>query len=126
MVSIEEKSRIYDKLEVLKKCLYNPFPKNDIDKIYDDFDKQFSDDDSLSGDLNTYWMNIAGSLSYLLKGNSKKIPQSQIDWLHLNFFDIFNQYKFLEEKIIEYPTFYKEYMNYESVRKLMVDYLSLN
>ena len=69
-------------------------------------------------------MNIAESLSYALHGDSKGIPQSQIEWHHLTFFDIFHQYSFLEEKVSSYPTFYKEYMNYEIARKLLLNYLS--
>ncbi|HWO97408.1 MAG TPA: YxiJ family protein [Bacillus sp. (in: firmicutes)] len=118
--------RIYEELEALKESLYNPFPYDDTDKMQDDFNKELSENDCLTGDLNTYWMNIAGSLSYVLNGGSKRIPQGQIDWLHLSFFDIFHQYRFLEEKITDYPTFYGEYINYEKIRKLLLDYLSCN
>ncbi|MEH7086426.1 YxiJ family protein [Neobacillus drentensis] len=55
----------------------------------------------------------------------RKIPQGQVDWLHLSFFDIFEQYRYLEEKISDYPTFFKEYMNNEEARKLLLEYLSL-
>ncbi|MDQ0242792.1 hypothetical protein J2S09_000328 [Bacillus fengqiuensis] len=121
-----DKMRIYEELKAIKESLYNPFPYSDTDKIQDDFNKEFSEDDCLTGDLNTYWMNIAGSLSYVLSGSSKRIPQGQIDWLHLSFFDIFHQYRFLKEKMADYPTFYEEYMNHEKVRRLLLDYLSYN
>ncbi|MFJ7513241.1 YxiJ family protein [Peribacillus simplex] len=116
--------QLYKELENLKKNLYNPFPYRDTDKIQEDFNKELSEEDCLTGDLNTYWMNIAGSLSYVLRGNSKRIPQGQLEWLHISFFDIFHQYRFLEEKMADYPTLYEEYMNNEKVRQLLLKYLS--
>lgn len=121
-----DKLKIYEELKNLKASLYNPFPYRDTDKIQEDFNKELSKEDCLTGDLNTYWMNIVGSLSYVLRGNSKRIPQGQLEWLHLSFFDIFHQYRFLEEKVADYPTFYEEYMNNEKARKLLLDYLSFN
>lgn len=121
-----EKMRIFEELKAKNESLYSPFPYSDTYKIQDDFKNELSEDDCLTGDLNTYWMNIAGSLSYVLKGSVKRIPQGQKDWLHLSFFDIFHQYRFLEEKIADYPTFNEEYMNHEKVRKLLLDYLSVN
>ncbi|MGF6949057.1 hypothetical protein QF028_001562 [Neobacillus sp. B4I6] len=126
MVFRIDKFKIYEELKTLKESLYNPFPYRDTDNIQEDFNKELSEEDCLTGDLNTYWMNIAGSLSYVLKGNSKSIPQGQIEWLHLSFFDIFHQYRFLEDKMADYPTFYEEYMNNEKARKLLLNYLSFN
>lgn len=102
--------------------LYSPFPYRDTGQIQEDFD--ISEEDCLNGDLNSYWMNIVGSLSYVLRGNLKKIPNGQIDRLHLSFYDIFPQYRFLEEKMAAYPIFYQEYKNHEKARKLLLDYLS--
>lgn len=113
MVFNIDKRRIYEELKAIKESLYNPFPYADTYRIQEDFNKEFSEDDILTADLNTYWMNIAGSLSYVLNGIPNKIPQGQIDWLHLSFFDIFHQYRFFEEKIADYPSFYKAYMNNE-------------
>ncbi|WP_231507667.1 YxiJ-like family protein [Bacillus sp. UNC41MFS5] len=118
--------KIYEELKTLKESLYNPFPYKDTDKIQEDFYKELSEEDCLTGDLNTFWMNIAGSLIYVLRGNSKRIPQGQIEWLHFSFFDIFHQYRFLEEKMADYPTFYEEYRYNEKARKLLLDYLSFN
>lgn len=46
-----------------------PFPYRDTDKIQDDFQSHFKeleeDEDSLVGDFNTYYMNIAGTRSYV-------------------------------------------------------------
>ncbi|MDR7240851.1 YxiJ family protein [Neobacillus drentensis] len=117
---------IYDELKAIKESLEKPFPYGDIYKIQEDFNKELSEDDTLTADLNTYWMNIAGSLSYVLKGIPNKIPQGQIDWLQLSFIDIFQKYRFFEEKIADYPSFYEVYLNYEKARKILLDYLSYN
>lgn len=98
---------IYDELKAIKESLEKPFPYCDTDKIQMDFNKKLSEDDVITADLNLYWMNIAGSLSYVLRGIPDKIPQKQIEWLHLSFFDIFQQYRFFEDKIADYPSFYR-------------------
>ncbi|TVX75704.1 hypothetical protein FQP34_27165 [Peribacillus simplex] len=119
-----DRLQLYKELETLKESLYNPFPYRDIDKIQEDFNKELTEDDYLTADLNAYWMNIVGSLSYALKGNAKSIPKSQIEWLHFSFFDIFQQYRFLKEIMVDYPILYEEYMNNEKVRLLLLKYLS--
>jgi hypothetical protein len=121
-----DKVRIYDELKAIKESIEKPFPYGDTYKIQEDYNKELSEDDTLTADLNTYWMNIAGSPSYVLKGIPNKIPQGQIDWLRLSFFDIFQQYRFFEDKIADYPSFYEEYKNNEKARKLLLDYLSYN
>lgn len=73
---------ILRKLTEIKNDLANPFPYNDTDKIQEDFQKHFSnlsdEEASLTGDFNTYCMNIAGTLSYVLAGSINKIPKSQM------------------------------------------------
>ena len=119
-----EKEHIFKELQAIKESLYTPFPYSDIYKINHDFIEEINPDDILTADLNTYWMNIVGSLSYVLRGKSKAIPQRQIDWLQLTFYEIFHQYYFLQESMIDYPIFYEQYMNYEKARMLLVEYLS--
>jgi len=121
-----EKELIYKELQGIKDSLYTPFPYSDINKIKHDFIKKLNPDDILTADLNTYWMNIAGSLSYVLRGKSKAIPQGQIDWLQLTFYDIFHQYYFLQESMIHYQVFYDQYRSYEKARMLLVEYLPDN
>ena len=118
-----DKMDIYKELEAIKESLYEPFPYNDTKQIQADFMNDFSVDDTVTADLNTYWMNIVGSLSYVLKGKAERIPQGQIEWLHLSFFEVFPQYQFVAEKISGYPEFYQEYVNHEKTRKLLVEYL---
>jgi N-acetyl-beta-hexosaminidase len=121
-----DKVHIYDELKAIKERLEKPFPYRDTDKIQENFNKELSENNVLTADLNSYWMNIAGSLSYILRGASDKIPQGQIEWLHLSFFDIFQQYRLFEDKIADYPSFYEKYINNENARKLLLDYLSYN
>ena len=112
--------------QLLELDLCKPFPYRDTSKISDDFKKFFLEDDCINADLNTYWMSINGKLSYILKGRSPKIPQGQIEWLQMSFFDIFKQYRFLEEHIIKYKDFYEEYVTHEKARILIFCYLFLD
>ena len=118
-----EKELIYKELLAIKESLHTPFPYSDIYKMQHDFIKELNPDDILTADLSTYWANIAGSLGYVERRKSQAIPQGQIDWLQLTFYDIFHQYYFLQESMINYPTFYAEYRNHEKARELLVDYL---
>ncbi|KAB2493464.1 hypothetical protein F8155_14070 [Priestia endophytica] len=117
------KLSIFNELKALNDELYHPFPYEDIYKIQHIFNKELDEEDLLTADLNSYWMNIVGSLSYILKDKTKKIPENQIDKLKLTFFEVFPQYSFLEKEIFNYLTFYKEYKTHEKVRKLMLEYL---
>jgi hypothetical protein len=115
---------IIRKLTELKGQLDNPFPYKDTDKIQEDFENHFlnlsDDEDSLTGDFNTYCMTMAGTLSYVLAGNTNKIPKSQIQFLQKPFFDLFTQYRFIENKIGNYKDFYDEYKKFEETRKLLL------
>lgn len=108
--------------------LDNPFPYKDTDKIQVDFRSDFmkltDDKNSLVGDFNTYCMNIAGTLSYILAGKTAEIPQRQIEKLQLSFFNWFQQYKFIEDIINDYEVFSREYKNFEEARMLLLMYLS--
>ncbi|GAB1780064.1 hypothetical protein PMEGAS67_55410 [Priestia megaterium] len=117
------KLSVFDELKQLNSELHHPFPYDDIYKIQNKFNKEFQEDDILTGDLDSYWANIAGSLSYILKGKTKKIPLNQINELKLTFFEAFPQYSFLESEIFNYITLYHEYKIYEKVRKLMLEYI---
>lgn len=119
---IDEMNLIND-LKQLEDELYHPFPHDEVDKMKNEFNEKFREDDVLTADLDSYWANIAGSLSYVLKGKTKKIPQHQINELGLTFFEVFPQYSFLEKEIFRYPTFYEEYKIYEKTRLLMLSYL---
>lgn len=108
--------------------LHNPFPYRDTEKIQVDFDSDFMklDDDKncLNGDFNTYCSNIAGTLSYVFAGKTAEIPQRQIELLQLSFFNLFPQYKFIENRIAEYKEFSQEYKNFEEARMLLLNHLS--
>lgn len=109
--------------EVLQLDLLKPFPYKDTSKLHADFKEHFLEDDCINGDLNTYWMTISGSLSYILRGYPKEVPQDQIEWLGKSFFDRFKQYRFLEPHIPNYPVFYEEYCIHEKARIVILCYL---
>ena len=92
------KLTILDELKKLNNDLYHPFPHQDIRKIQDKFSEQLHEDDLLTADFDSYWMNIAGSLSYMLKGKTKKTPQNQIDELKLTFSKFFLNILFWKKK----------------------------
>ena len=66
---------IIKQLNEIKNELEKPFPYRDTDKIQEDFRTEFlslsDEEDCLTGDFNTYCMNIAGTLSYVLAGKNK-------------------------------------------------------
>ena len=115
-------------LVLIHEKLQKPFPYRDTDKIQEDYSNAFSklsdDDNWLTADFNTYCMNIAGSLSYVLIGKSNIIPKGQIEMLRFSFFEFFKQYRFFEDNITQYDGFYQEYMDFEKARKLLLQYLS--
>ncbi|MEH6958075.1 YxiJ family protein [Neobacillus drentensis] len=119
---------ILKQLTEIKNELGKPFPYSDTDKIQDDFQTEFlnlsDEEDCLVGDFNTYCMNIAGTLSYVLAGKTNKIPQGQIEMLQKSFFDFFKQYKSFEDKIETYNDFFQEYKNFEQTRKLLLHLLT--
>lgn len=116
-------------LVLINEKLQKPFPYRDTDKIQEDYSNVFSklsdDDNWLTADFNTYCMNIAGTLSYVLIGKSNKIPKGQIEMLRFSFFEFFKQYRFFEDNITQYDGFYQEYMDFEMARKLLLQYLSI-
>ncbi|MEH7459854.1 YxiJ-like family protein [Bacillus sp. JJ1127] len=118
------KKVIFEELQRLHDSLYQPFPCRDVRNMRKDFKDAFSEDDCLSAALNIYWMNIAGTLSYVLNGKAEKIPFHQINLLRTSFFEQFKQFRFLEKKIENYPLFYRDYMYYEKARKLLFYYLA--
>lgn len=109
-------------LQKLHPSLKRPFPYCDTEKIQRDY--AISEDNCLNSDLNTYWMNISGTLSYVLLDKKTEIPYKQIKRLHSSFFEAFKQYHVLENHVEKYPIFYKDYLAYERTRKLLQYYLS--
>ncbi|MGN7402905.1 YxiJ family protein [Cytobacillus praedii] len=109
--------------QVLQLDLLKSFPYSETSKLHADFKGHFLETDCINGDLNTYWMAISGSLSYILRGYPQKVPQGQIEWLGRSFFDRFKQYRFLEPHIHNYPFFYEEYSNHEKARIIILCYL---
>jgi hypothetical protein len=123
----ENMENILKQLSDIKKELEKPFPYRDMDKIQEDFRTEFCnlsvEEDCLTGDFNTYCMNIAGTLSYILAGKLNEIPQGQIEMIHLSFFDLFKKYTFFEDKIGNFNDFSQDYKNYEETRELLLQLL---
>nr|WP_062106099.1 YxiJ family protein [Bacillus niameyensis] len=87
-------------LVLINEKLLKPFPYRDTDKIQEDYGNIFaalSDDDNwLTLDFNTYCMNIAGTLSYVLIGKSNEIPKDQIEMLRFYSLSSLNNIDFLK------------------------------
>lgn len=118
----EKHPYILMKLIRFSKNLKGLFPYEEIRKLKNDWGHYLSEDDCLSGDLNTYWMSIYGSALYIAKGKSMERRKKNVEFLTLSFFNRFKQYKPLEQHINQYPLFYREYMNHEKVRVLILYY----
>lgn len=115
-------SLISDKQKII---MVNPFPYEGTSKIKVDFKRDFVllEDESLNADFNDYCTVIAGTTSYILKGNSDKIPRRQIELMNKGFFERFPKYNFFESSLDNYPEFQNEYNNYEELRKLILKHL---
>lgn len=117
-------NHVIEHLRILKSKLEGPFPYADMERLKGDFRSEFltisDEEDCITGDFNSYSMNIAGTLSYVLAGKMSRIPRKQIEMLHLSFFDFFPQYKFLEGNIGPYKDFNEEYHVYEETRILLL------
>ena len=118
------KKVVFEELKKLYIHLHKPFPYCETRKMYRDFKEMFSEDDCINAELDLYWMNISGTLSYVLNGRVERIPFEQIKLLHVSFFDRFKQFRFLEKYIENYPLFYRDYMYYEKTRELLLYYLT--
>lgn len=118
---------ILKQLTEIEDALKQPFPTGDIKIICEDFRAEFS---NLSGevdfyeDFRYYCVNIAGTLSYVLAGSINEIPQGQIDMLFKSFFEYYDQYEFLEERVANYSYFFQEYKIFEQARKLLLQLLT--
>jgi hypothetical protein len=122
---------ILKQLTEIKDELRKPFPTEDINKISEDFRTEFlnlSDEDEVDfyEDFRFYCSNIAGILSYVLEGKTNQIPEGQIDMLYKSFFEYYNQYEFLEDRIAHYNHFFQECKIHEQARKLLLQLLSNN
>jgi hypothetical protein len=121
---VDNMDNILKQLTEIINELHKPFPYTDTDKIQEDFRTEFNNlskrEDSLTADFNTYCINIAGPLSYVLARKTNKIPQEKMEMLHKTFFDIYKQYQFLEDNIEIYNDFSQELENFEQTRKLLL------
>ncbi len=122
---------IIKQLTEMKDELRQPFPTEDINKICEDFRTEFlnlSNEEEVDfyEDFRFYCSNIAGTLSYVLDGKINQIPEGQIDMLYKSFFEYYNQYEFLEDKIANYNHFFQDFKINEQARKWLLQLLSNN
>ncbi|MGH1324031.1 YxiJ-like family protein [Bacillus pretiosus] len=115
---------IFNELQKMHSLLHKPFPYRATGKLQRDLKSKFTDDDCINADFNHYLMHTAGTLSSVLNGNEQNITFQQIKWLRKSFFEWFPQYHFLEIEIVKYPILYRDFMNYEKARKLLLYYLT--
>lgn len=120
---------ILKQLTEIEDELKQPFPTGDVNKICEDFRAEFSNfpgEVDFYEDFRYYCVNIAGTLSYVLAGSINEIPQGQFDMLFKSFFEYFDQYEFLEERIANYDHFFQEYKTFEQARILLLQLLTNN
>jgi len=115
---------IFNELQKMHSPLHKPFPYRATGKLQRDIKSKFTDDDCINADFNHYWMHTAGTLSSVLNGNEQNITFQQIKWLRKSFFEWFPQYRSIETEIVKYPVLYRDFMNYEKARKLLLYYLT--
>ncbi|MFC9449286.1 YxiJ-like family protein [Bacillus cereus] len=118
------KQIIFKELQKMHSPLHKPFPYRDTGKLQRDLKSKFTEDDVINADFNQYWMHTAATLNSVLNENEKNITFQQIKWLRKSFFEWYPQYRFLETEIVKYPILYRDFMNYEKTRKLLLYYLT--
>ncbi|MGZ7149248.1 YxiJ-like family protein [Bacillus sp. BC08] len=118
------KKVIFNELQKMHSPLHKPFPYRDTGKLQRYLKSKFTEDDYINADFNHYWMHIAGTLSSVITGNEQNITYQQIQWLRKSFYEWFPQYHFIETEIVKYPVLYRDFMNYEKTRKLLLYYLT--
>ncbi|TKH12277.1 hypothetical protein FC694_22375 [Bacillus wiedmannii] len=118
------KKVIFNELQQMHSPLYKPFPNCEVQKIRKEYQDMFTEDDYISADLNYYWMHTAATLNSVLNKKEKNISFQQIQWLRKSFFEWFPQYRFIETEIVKYPILYRDFINYEKARKLLLYYLT--
>ncbi|GAB6620348.1 MULTISPECIES: YxiJ-like family protein [Bacillus] len=118
------KKIIFNELQKMHSALHKPFPYRAIGKLQRDLKSKFTEDDYINADFNHYWMHTAGTLSSVLNGDEQNITYQQIKWLRKSFFEWFPQYRSIESEIVKYPVLYRDFMNYEKTRRLLLYYLT--
>ncbi|PFV83671.1 hypothetical protein COL05_07545 [Bacillus sp. AFS059628] len=118
------KKVIFNELQKMYSSLHKSFPYRATAKLQRDLKSKFTEDDCINAVFNHYWMYTAGTLNSVLNKKEKNISFQQIQWLRKSFYEWFPQYRFLETEIVKYPILYRDFMNYEKTRKLLLYYLT--
>ncbi|WP_144611523.1 YxiJ-like family protein [Bacillus cereus] len=118
------KKVIFNELQKMHSPLHKPFLYRASAKLQRDLKRKFTEEACINADFNHYWMHITGTLSSVLNGNEQNITYQQVQWLMKLFYEWFPQYRFLETEIVKYPVLYRDFMNYEKTRRLLLYYLT--
>ncbi|MDP7989240.1 YxiJ-like family protein [Bacillus sp. MHSD_36] len=118
------KKVIFNELQKIHSSLHKPFPYRTTAKLQRDLKSKFTEDDCINADFNHYRMHTAGTLNSVLNKKEKNISFQQIQWLRRSFFEWFPQYRFIETEIVKHPILYRDFMNYEKTRRLLLYYLT--
>lgn len=88
------KKVIFNELQRMHSPLHKSFPYRATAKMQLNLKSEFTEDDCINADFNHYC------------------------------FEWFPQYRFIETEIVKYPILYRDFMNYEKTRKLLLYYLT--
>lgn len=108
-----------------------PFPYENLrelqDTLHDEFVKN-APKECITGDLNTYWMYIAGLAS---GGVDSRLADSlerykMKTWLEKSFYDWFPKYRFLERyDLSDYEDLNRDFKLYDKLRLLLLELIRL-
>ncbi|HWJ77571.1 YxiJ-like family protein [Niallia sp. RD1] len=111
----------YETLKKLKefKILLNSleFPSEDLIKMEDELIED-NEETSLTGDFDSYWSLVSGSLDYIM--NNKKIPHKQKRLLDKDFFVHFPCYSNLKKQYHLFSDFKGCLKTLEDIRQLLL------
>lgn len=107
------------------------FPYNNLnelrDYLHNDFEK-YAPGQSISADLNTYWMFVAGLASGGIRTKlSDTLERYNTEkWLEKNFYEWFPKYRFLEKyDLSDYKELHYNFLFYDKLRVILLEILKL-
>ncbi|MFZ5986394.1 MAG: YxiJ family protein [Bacillota bacterium] len=117
--------------EIYSKEGIHPFPYENLAALREDLEhefKRFAPNESISADLNTYWMFISG----LSSGGIERRLTDALEryntklWLEKSFFDWFPKYRFLEKyDLSDYTDLDRDLKLYDKLRKMLLNVIKL-
>lgn len=106
----------------------SPFPYEDIRLAKRELKElqKIEEEECISGDLNHFFMFIAGTASKMIDDPTCKIESDIIEFLENNFFENYPVYTFLQVHLEKYENLKRKMMIYDKVRFLILDILRSN